>query len=102
MLMARLSIQAPGRIGMSMIGLGRDENRLAATDRAQHGDPVEQLTADIAGLREPGRRRLRDESADAGLLKMVLHAFGPFRVGRTGALAQRDAGTADLERAAAA
>src|SRR5712692_1770774 len=71
------SIQPPGRIGVAVADLRRNEDRLAVADHAQHGDPVEQLAADIAGAGKPRTRRLLDQLADAGVLEVILHALAP-------------------------
>ena len=85
-----------------MLDLGRNKCRPAAADCAQHGDPIEQLAADIAGARQSWGGGFLDQLGDAPVLEVIVHAPRPFRIGSSGAFTGRDSRSADLEREAAA
>src|SRR3954469_13297744 len=95
------SVQPPRRVGVPVLDLGRDENGLAVTDHAQHGDPIEQFAADIAGTRQPRGSCFLDQLGNPPMFEMILHAPGPLRIGRAGTFAERNFWPADLEREAA-
>ena len=64
-----------------MFDLGRDENRLAVTDHSQHGDPIEQFAADIAGTRQSRRSGFLDQLADPQWAQRVQDHLEQGRIG---------------------
>ena len=76
-LIARPSIPAPHAVGVAVLHLRRDIGRLAVADGAEHGDPVQQLAADIAGLEHAMLRRLGDQCVDLLLFQQLDDARRP-------------------------
>src|SRR5579862_1570131 len=57
----QLSIPPPHAVGVAVLHLRRHIGRLAVADGAEHGNPVQQLAADIAGFQKLMLRRFGDE-----------------------------------------
>ena len=53
------SIPPPHAVGVAVLHLRRHVGRLAVADGAEHGDPVQQLAADIAGFEHAMLRSTR-------------------------------------------
>src|SRR5262245_1107219 len=96
------SAPAPGGVGVALLHLRGDEFRPPLADRTEHGDPVEQLAADIARAQELRLDRLGDEGFRRALLEELADSFRPVGIGHAVRLAGRDARAEHLEREAAA
>src|SRR3954447_23334051 len=90
------SIPAPDAVGVAVLHLRRDIIGFAIADRAQHGDPVQQFAADVAGLQHLVLRRFLDQRVDLLAFQQLDDAGYPFRIRHAVGTAGCHARAADL------
>src|ERR1700734_169296 len=71
------SLPPPDTVGVAVLHLRRDVIRLAVADGAEHGYPVQQFAADIAGFEQLMLRRFGDQPIDLLLFERFDHAHRP-------------------------
>src|SRR5580693_9499189 len=99
---ALISAPCPRGVRMTVIDLLLEYVRRPGADGAEHGYPVQQFPADVAGLPHPGRGRLRDELGGLPGPQPAGDVRAPLGVGDAGDRVVGDTRAADLQGEAAA
>src|SRR5207302_2424300 len=97
-----LLVPALHAVGVAVADFGFEEARLAIADDAQHGDPVQELAAYVAGAGHALAGGGFEQIVDFAAAEEIEDGGGPAGIGCAGILAARSEMSADIQRPAAA